>query len=128
MTPKDWLDREILKLEFLAALAGNAPHLLRINILSEKLLGSDWRPNHNRAGSCGDRRRIGHVVVMSVTEQDHIRAPDICRFEAKRGIDAAAIEIRIEQNDLAFVGELKIGEARPSDDQRLWVSGELTAG
>lgn len=61
-------------------------------------------------------------------ETDHIRALDICCLEAKRRKDTSAIEIRIEQNDLALVDELKIGEARPSDGQRMRVSGELTAG
>src|SRR2546425_949109 len=128
MTPKDWFDREVLKLQLFVTGASYGSHLLRINLLNQELLGCERRSNHDRTGSYSDRRRIRHVIVMSMADQNHIRALDVCCFEAKGRKDTSPIEIRIEQNDLPFVGEFEIGEAGPSNGQRLRVSGELSAG
>src|SRR5262249_53203357 len=49
-------------------------------------------------------------------------------FEAKRGIETAAIEIGVEQHDLALVGELEIGVAGPADRERARVLRQRAAG
>src|SRR5206468_11931611 len=62
--------------------------------------------------------RIGHVIEMSMADEDAVDLLDVGGLEPERRIDASAIEICIEQQDLAVVGELEIRIAGPSDGQR----------
>ena len=88
--------------------------MCRIDLLSEELISGDRRSNDDRAGSYGNGCCVRHVIVMSVPEQDYTHALDVCRLEAKRREDASSIEIGIEEDNLAFVDELKFTDRCPS--------------
>src|SRR5262245_65082849 len=61
--------------------------------------------------------------MMAVADQDGVRFLDVGGLEAERRIEAAAIEIGIEQHDLPVMDELEIGIAGPAHRERariLW--------
>ena len=68
------------------------------------------------------------MIEMSVSNQNQIRALHIRSFETERRKHTAAIEIGVEQNDLAVKNKLKIRIAGPSDRERLWIFGKGSAG
>src|SRR6185369_16652220 len=75
-----------------------------------------------------DRRRVRHMIDMSMADHDHVRALDVGGLEAERRIHAATIEICIEQQYLSVVYELEIGVAGPSDGERLRTRGKGPTG
>ena len=75
----------------------------------------------------GDIELILFVVVGAVADQQHVRPFHVGRFESERRIHFAAIEIGIEQDDLAVVDEFEIRVAGPAHRQRLRVARECAA-
>jgi len=63
-------------------------------------------------------------MLFSVSNQNQIRAFHIGGFETERPEHAAAIEIGVEQEDLAVVNKLKIRIPGLPDRERLWIFGK----
>ena len=99
--------------------AGHRPNLLRIDRLGrEASRSSAARRRWWRRSGCRPTPHPTCDREWPVPDQDHVRARDVGRLEAERREIAAAIEIGVEQDDLALVGQLEIGEAGPADRQR----------
>ncbi len=65
---------------------------------------------------------------MPVADQDDVGARHVAGRKAEGRIVGAAIEIGIEQDDLAAIGELEIGVAGPAHCQRMGITRRKPAG
>jgi hypothetical protein len=65
---------------------------------------------------------------MAVADDDGVGLLDVGSGKAERRIVAAAIEIGVEQDDLAVIGEFEIGKAGPAHRERVRVLRRGAAG
>ncbi len=128
VTREDRLDGEAVELQNLSVLAGHGADLRRRHRLAQELFGGDRGADHQRSRPHGDRGRIGHVVEMTVADDDHVRPLHVVGGEAERRIVAAAVDEGIEQDDLVAIGELEIGKAGPSHRERVRIVRRRPAG
>ena len=63
-----------------------------------------------------------------MADEDHVRAFHVGSRESERREDGAAVEIRVQQQNLALVVELEIPKTRPPDGERLRTLREVAAG
>ena len=74
------------------------------------------RADDGRAGLSGDGADIRNMIEMRVRYEDRFGLDHIRGGEADVVRPRRAAKIRVEQIDLALVGEFKIGIAEPPDD------------
>ena len=87
-----------------------------------KLFGDlrcERRADDGRAGLSGDRTNIGNMIEMRVRDEDGFGLRHVGRLEANVMAARRAVEIGVEQIDLALVGEFEIGVAEPTDDDSI---------
>ena len=122
------LDLEALELQHFAAAPGHCAYLFHVDVLRGEFFRRHRRTDHDCARARTDRRRIRHVIDVAMAEQNDIGAFHIGRLEAKGGIQFAAVEIGVEQNDLAVVDQFEIGITGPAHRQRLRIARKRAAG
>src|SRR3954469_7054494 len=65
---------------------------------------------------------------MAMADQNRIRLLDVFRLETERRKVAAALEIGVEQHDLAVIDELEVGKPGPANGERMGILRHLAAG
>src|SRR4029077_4437580 len=99
VTAQDRLPGEAWKLEHLATAPGAGGHLLRVAFLSQNILCFYRGHDHEGAGSRAHRRRVGHVIEMSVSDQNDIRPFHVGGLEAEWRKKSAAVEVSAERKN-----------------------------
>ena len=65
---------------------------------------------------------------MPVANQNGIGALDVCCLEPKRWVNAAAIIVRIQQQNMAIIDQFEVRIADPSNCERMRIAGQYAAG
>jgi hypothetical protein len=103
------LDHHVLDFLGLAAAAGGGDDLLRIEPHLFGLLRGDRCAVETRAGPPGDKRRVRHVIPVSVADQDRVRFLHVLAQEPERPRRRHARVMRVQQQDRVPVGDLVVG-------------------
>ena len=82
---------------------------------TDRLVDGDLRAHDRGLRLPGDRRDIRDVIKMRMGHEDRIRPVHLLGLEAHIVAARLAVEIGVEQVDLALVGEFVIGVGEPAD-------------
>ena len=108
------LDRCVAEFHGFAALGDDELLFRRAKLLGG--LHRDWRADDGRAGLSGNRADVRNMIEMRVRDEDRFGLRHVGRLEANLMAARRAVEIGVEQIDLALVGEFEIGIGEPADD------------
>jgi hypothetical protein len=107
------LHRGVAELHGLAALRHDDLLVGHTELLCD--FGGQRRSHRGCTGLLRDRADVGDVIEVGVGDEDRFRLLDVLRLEADVVRPRRAVEIGVEQIDLALVGEFEIGIAEPAD-------------
>jgi len=107
------LDRGVTEPHGLAALGDDDLLLRRTKLLCD--LGRERRTDHRRTGLSRDRADIRNMIEMRVRDENCRGRLHVGSREAELVASWRAVEIGIEQIDLALIGKFVVGIAEPAD-------------
>ena len=80
-------------------------------------------------GACADAHGgVRHVIGMSVADENHVPHATSAALNPSGGKMLPRSKLRVEQENLALVGQFEISKARPSDGKRLRTLRKIAAG